>query len=198
MTLANMNTTINSIQKSKKKTSKKIDVLIPQLLRVKLIQIQCVCNPNPNKQTTIADKQSELHANIKRAISAEVLKKSNGDDGCRIRVSVKIDGTWSNQVTETPRIVFSGQYEAQFSFPEGVNVENVLEWMEEKSYREGVVAQVIPVVNLHMYSQLEMMGVNSTTRSLGIPSSLMLEKTKRSKVSRLGDKSTKAESTLED
>jgi hypothetical protein len=191
MTLKNMNTPINSIQKSKKKISKKIDILIPQLRRVKLIQIQCVRNPNPNKQ-------NELHADIKRVISAEVLRKSNGEDKCRIRVSVKIDGTWSDQITEKPRIVFSGQYEAQFSFPDGVNVETVVEWMEEKSYRDGVVAQVIPVVHLHMYSQLEMMGVNTTGRSLGISSSLMLEKPKRSKVPRLGDKSTKVESALED
>lgn len=120
------------------------------------------------------ERQKNLVANLSseivHEISLELLKPVDGKSQVRIRGEITLDGKWCCEGKKKPVVTFLGRYEARFILPPDTSYEVAEKWMENSFYRDSVIAQAIPVANLHMYSQLEMMGLNPHSKKIGYQS----------------------------
>lgn len=100
-----------------------------------------------------------------------MLEKSETISKCRVNINVVVDGKW-NLPESDPVITFLATYNAKFNFPETVEHDTVDQLLSDDFYRQALVAQVIPLIHDHMYSQLDMMGISTNSRPLGLDFSL--------------------------
>lgn len=131
----------------------------PQLKRVVLLSINALHSP--------CKAPGGLVSHFKNRISLELLAPSDSETNPRIRLGVEVAGKWSVDKDSEPVITFDGAYEGRFEFPEPASTKEVNSWLEDGFYRESLIAQVIPVVNTHVFAQLEMMGLRTNKRPLG-------------------------------
>lgn len=130
---------------------------LPQLIRVLLLKFE-------------VQRQPLLALNLSSEINHEVslvLLNPKDDSIVRVKVLVSLDGKWLGEGQNVPLVSFVGDYEARFVFSTEFTFEMVEKWLKNNFYVDTLVAQVIPVVNLHMFSQLEMMGMNSNNKKIG-------------------------------
>jgi hypothetical protein len=134
---------------------------LPQLARVILIKLAV------QRREILPQK---LTSEVIQTISLKALKPKEVTSPVRIRGVISVDGKWHNEGDKEPAVSFEGQYEARYIFPPDIEFALVDKWMEEPFFRDAALAQAIPVVNLHMYTQLEMMGLNTHSKKIGYES----------------------------
>lgn len=113
---------------------------------------------------------SKLSTKIIHEISLVSLRPVEGESQVRIKGEVSLNGKWFSEGDKEPIVSFLGSYEARFIFPQNIQLDWVEKWMEDAFYRDSAIAQAIPVINLHMDSQLVMMGLNARSKKLGYES----------------------------
>ena len=86
-------------------------------------------------------------------------------------VNISVTGNWSAPDESDPIISFSAAYNAKFDFPETIDATEADRLLSDNFYRNVLVVQTMPLVNSHMYSQLDMMGIDTHSRSLGMDAS---------------------------
>lgn len=143
----------SSIETSSKK------LRTPKLTRLILIRVDARHRP--------AEKVGKLLAKIGREAKVLLFLPDKDYDFCRIKVEIKIKGDWKDDIHSQPIMSFSGEYEGRFIYPKDAAVAEAEEWLESELNRQCMVAQVFPLANSHMYSQLAMMGLNPNGRALG-------------------------------
>lgn len=142
---------------SNEKRSKQ-NIRLPKLIRVVLKQL------GVQRGDVLGSK---LTSEVAYGMSLELLKPINGKSQVRIKGEISLNGQWHGEGGGGPMASFSGVYEARFILPPDVAFDMVEKWMEDPFYRDSIMAQAVPVVNLHMYSQLEMMGLNPLSKAIG-------------------------------
>jgi hypothetical protein len=143
--------------------------VLPKLLRVRLDSLECARKTTKNS--------SDLKASVTRTVKLALLENSNTDDSCRVVVNVTLQGTWTTADLPEPVIVFSAIYNAKFSYPTEIEAATAEKWIHDEFYRDAVVSTAMPIINLHMYSQLDMMGIATNSQPLGLPSGGAMKKT---------------------
>lgn len=113
---------------------------------------------------------SKLSTKIIHEISLVPLMPTEKMPQVRIKGEVSLNGKWYSEGGKEPIVSFLGSYEARFIFPQDIQLDWVEKWMEDAYYRDSAIAQAIPVINLHMDSQLVMMGLNARSKKLGYES----------------------------
>ena len=134
-------------------------VCLPQLIRVLLRSLDI------KRLGSAASKK--LVSEISHSISVELMEPVEGRTEVRARAEVRLDGKWSEEVGGKPLITFLGTYEARYDFPKFITLKQAKEWLEDTYSKDVLVAQSIPVINLHMHSQLEMLGLNAHSKVIG-------------------------------
>lgn len=147
------------VTKSEKASSQRIR--LPQLVRILLIKLGV-----ERLAGSTASEDGVLTSKIRHQIQLELLPPTKPEAPVRLRANVEIIGEWSRK-GGSPVVRFSGYYESRFTFPPHIKFEMVDKWIEDSFFRDAVVAQAIPTINLHMYSQLEMMGLNPNQKKIG-------------------------------
>lgn len=156
---SNMNTTKSS--RSKGALSVPTVSHIPYLGRLRLLRIELEHKPVAGK--------AKLTGKVHRDIAIAIIPSTEpGVSNNLIEVIVTVNGKWTNGEEEVPVVKFFGEYRARLRFAKVVTDEQITTWMQDSLYREVAIAQVIPLVNQHLYSQLEMLGISSGSRSLGL------------------------------
>lgn len=112
----------------------------------------------------------KLTAEYTHNISLVLIKPVEGKTQVRINGEISLEGKWLKEGETKPAISFLGVYEARFIFSTKIPYELVSHWMKDAFYRDSAIAQAMPVINLHMYSQLEMMGLNPHKKKIGYES----------------------------
>lgn len=135
--------------------------ILPTLIRVILKKLEV------QRREVLSSKTK---AEIIQNISLELIKPAEGQKQSRIKGNISIIGKWNNEGDIEPVVTFLGEYEARFTLPPNIPYKLVHKWMEDAFYRDSVIAQAIPTINLHMYSQLRMMGFNSRSMAIGYES----------------------------
>ncbi|MDP1689323.1 MAG: hypothetical protein Q8L47_04315 [bacterium] len=131
---------------------------LPQLIRVLLLKLEV------QRQSLLAPK---LTSEVNHEVSLVLLKPKDDSSLVRVKVMVSLDGKWRAEGQQVPLVSFVGDYEARFVFSTEFTFEMVEKWLKNNFYIDSLIAQAIPVVNLHMFSQLEMMGVNPNNKKIG-------------------------------
>ena len=145
--------------KTKKFTSISDEIIFPKLHRLRIESLEFLRKSKPGG--------SNLTASISRKITVSMLEKSDTVSACRVNINVVVDGNWGLPESE-PVITFLATYNAKLNFPDTVEYSTADHLLSDDFYRQALVAQVIPRVHAHMYSQLEMMGIATNSRSLGL------------------------------
>lgn len=152
--------------KSKKSSASESDVVFPKLYRLRLESLECKKNRKPNG--------AKLNASVNRSIRISLVDKSEEVKICRVFVTVAVTGNWKDAAENDPAISFSAEYNVRFDFPEAIDATAADKLLSEKFYRDVLVMQVMPLVNMHMHSQLDMLGIDAHSRSLGMDTSGMM------------------------
>lgn len=135
---------------------------LPELRKVVLLKVNGVHTP-----VATDAKTGGIKSKIRREISLGLLEPLKDSQGCRLKAKVDVDGTWKFEDVEEPLITFQGEYQAQFVFPVGVSIEQASTWLDNDFFGQAAIAQAMPVINMHMFAQLEMMGLSTRGRVIG-------------------------------
>lgn len=140
---------------------------IPELRKVVLLRVNASHNPAESDAKT-----GQIKSKITREMSFDLLEPLTKSGGCRLRINVSVDATWKLETEEEPLITFQGEYEARFMFPSVVSMGQASAWLDSEFFCNAAIAQAIPIINAHMFEQLEMMGLRTSGRPIGFqPSS---------------------------
>lgn len=131
----------------------------PQLVRVVLLEL--------NAKHIPSKVENGLRSRLTKNIRLELLASNDNSTNSRIRVAVETRGVWFEQDETKPIISLDASYEGRFIFREKIDEDLIEHWLDDSYYRDSLVAQVIPVVNTHLFAQLELMGVRTNKRALG-------------------------------
>lgn len=161
-----MNTSNKIAKRSMKRKSSFVE--IPYLNRVRIISLDIKNTPVGNNL--------KLRGKISRNIQLGLIENSNPDSSQKtaIRLEVEVDGVWKDVETDDVIITYKAKYAASFLFAKGVDDNDITHWMEDPIYRDGVIAQAIPSIHQHLYAQMDMMGLNQKSRTLGLTRTLDL------------------------
>lgn len=149
--------------KSKKLPAGKNEVILPRLHRLRLDSLECKRNGKLSG--------AKLSASIKRSIRISLINKSEEVKNCRVIIGISVNGNWSPSGEDEPAILFSAIYNVRFNFSEEIDAPTADKLLSDQFYRDALVAQAMPLVNMHMYSQLDAMGIDAHSRSLGMDTS---------------------------
>lgn len=146
---------------------------LPKLIRVVLLHI--------NAEHTPFSGSCKLTSKVNREFQLELLEPLETKKSPRILVHILTEGEWYNEDVAKPVITIRAQYEGRFLLPEKTPIPLAEEWMDDEFYRNSIIAQLYPVVNIHLFTQLEMMGLNTKGRSLGYEGSVVTKNAESAK-----------------